>query len=169
MDSSQFEELLDRAAALRGIEPGFWDIFGRYHPTTVAGKQAILRAMGWAAGSVEELQQSLAAHTQREWERLAPAAVVALEDEAVELPLSLAADWLREPVTAAVMREDGQAETFQMNGGTLQQSGSIEIEGRTWVHARLPLPVKLPLGYHEISVQCAGVKATTRYIVAPRR
>jgi 4-alpha-glucanotransferase len=169
MASNTFEELLDRAAALRGIEPGFWDIFGRYHPTTIAGKQAILRAMGWAVGSVEELQQSLAAHTRREWERLAPAAVVALEDDAVELPLSLPADWLGQPVTAVVKREDGQAETFQINGATLRQSGSIEMEGRTWVRARALLPVKLPLGYHEILVQCAGAKATTRYIVAPRR
>src|SRR5580698_5814557 len=98
MGSDTFEELLDKSAALRGIEPGYWDIFGRYHPTTIAGKQAILRAMSWAAGSVEELEQSLAAHTRREWERLAPATVVALEDDPVEVPLSLPADLLGEPI-----------------------------------------------------------------------
>src|ERR1700722_17428732 len=105
MSSSTFEELLDQAAALRGIEPGYWDIFGRYHATTTAGKQAILRAMGWAAGSVTELEQSLGANRRREGERLAPVPVVALENDAVELPLSLPADSLGEPVTVEVRRE----------------------------------------------------------------
>src|SRR5580704_14798218 len=134
--SSTFEELLDQAAALRGIEPGFWDIFGRYHATTTEGKQAILRAMGWAAGSVTELEQSLAANTLREWERLAPVTVVALEHDAVDLPLSLPADSLAQPVTVEMRREDGHAETFSLNAGDLEQTGSIALEGRTWVRAR---------------------------------
>ena len=169
MASSTFEELLDRAAALRGIEPGYWDVFGQYHPTTTAGKQAILRAMGWAAGSASELEQALAAHTRREWGRLAPITVVALEEDAVELPLSLPAEWLGEPARVAVTREDGHAETFDLNAGELERGGSIEMEGRTWVRVRARLPVKLPLGYHEISVRCGAAEATTRYIVAPRR
>ena len=46
MPSESFEQLLDRAASLCGIEPGFWDIWGRYHITTAAAKQAMLRALG---------------------------------------------------------------------------------------------------------------------------
>jgi 4-alpha-glucanotransferase len=169
MSSSTFEELLDRAAALRGIEPGYWDIFGQYHPTTTAGKQAILRAMGWAAGSVTELEQSLAANTRREWERLAPFTVVALENDAVELLLSLPADSLGQPITFAIQREDGHAETLSLNAANLPQSGYSAMEGCAWVRVQARLPVELPLGYHEISVQCGAAKATTRYIVAPRR
>ena len=169
MASNTFEEFLDQAAALRGIEPGYWDIFGRYHPTTSAGKQAILRATGWAAGSVTELEQSLAANTRREWERLAPLTIVALENDPVELPLSLPVDSLGQPVTFAVRREDGHADTFSLNAGDLPQTGSIAMEGRTWVRARARLPGQLPLGYHQISVQCGAAKAATHYIVAPRQ
>src|SRR5271156_5114938 len=115
MSSSTFEALLDRAAALRGIEPDYWDIFGRYHATTTAGKQAILRALGWAAGSVTELEQSLAANTRREWARLAPPTIVALETDPVELPLSLPVDSLGQPVAFAVRREDGHADTLSLN------------------------------------------------------
>jgi 4-alpha-glucanotransferase len=169
MGSNTFEELLDRAAALRGIEPGFWDIFGRYHPTTIAGKQAILRAMGWAAGSAEELQESLAAHTRREWQRLTPVTVVALEGDVVELALNLPAASLGERVTVTVRLEDGQAKAFELNAGELAQTGSMEMDGGTWVRVRARMPVALPLGYHEIAVQCGWAKADTRYIVAPRR
>jgi hypothetical protein len=76
MPADTFEQLLDRAASQSGIEPGYWDIWGRHHDTTTAAKQAILQALGIAAGDAEELEQSLAALTRREWERLAPPAVV---------------------------------------------------------------------------------------------
>ncbi len=136
MGSNTFEELLDRAAALRGIEPGFWDIFGQYHPTTTAGKQAILRAMGWTVGSIAELEQSLAAHTRREWERLAPVTVVALEGETVELPLNLPGDSLRASVTLTVRLEGGATQACELHAGDLAQSGAIEMDGRTRVRVR---------------------------------
>jgi 4-alpha-glucanotransferase len=167
MGSDTFEELLDRAAALRGIEPGYWDIFGRYHPTTAAGKQAILRAMGWAADSAAELQLLLAEHTRREWARLAPATIVALEGETVELPLNLPADSLGEPVTLTVRCEDGETQVCQLQAGELAQTGSIDSAGRTCVRVSARSPVELPLGYHEIAIQCGSAQAVTRYIVAP--
>ena len=76
MPALTFEQLLDRAASSRGIEPGFWDIWGHYHTTTTEAKQAILRGLGFAAENREELERSLAALTRREWERLLPPAVV---------------------------------------------------------------------------------------------
>src|SRR3954469_15508980 len=33
MHSDTFEQLLARAAALSGVDPGFWDIWGTYHET----------------------------------------------------------------------------------------------------------------------------------------
>ena len=67
-----FEQLLDRAAAACGIEPGYWDIWGKYHETTVAVRQSILATLGVPAANAAELRSSLAALTRREWERLLP-------------------------------------------------------------------------------------------------
>src|ERR1700742_3410103 len=105
MSSQSFETLLDRAAALCGIEPEYWDIFGRHHVTTKEAKQAILRAMGWAAGSAEELERSFAERARREWQRLTPPAVVAMECDNMELPLSVRADAQGETVQIEVRRE----------------------------------------------------------------
>jgi 4-alpha-glucanotransferase len=161
--------MLDRAAALCGIEPAYWDIFGRHHVTTIGGKQAILRAMGWAAGSAEELEKSLADHARSEWQRLAPATVVAMEADDVDLPLHLPAECLGESVTVTVRREDGAADTFSFRASELQQTGSIDMDGKTWVRKRIRLPIHLPAGYHEIAVKCSAVSAATRYIAAPAR
>ena len=115
MPADTFEQLLDRAASLSGIEPGYWDIWGRYHRTTTAAKQAILEALGTAAGNSHQLEQSLAAFTRREWERLAPPAVVCGESGEQELPLNLPVESLGERARMVVHREDGQTSEFHLN------------------------------------------------------
>src|SRR5215471_819066 len=89
MPSDIFEQLLDRAAAQHGIEPGFWDIWGRYHTTSDQTRQAILEDMGVAAADAATLQSSLAAITRREWERLTPPSVVATEAPEVQIVISV--------------------------------------------------------------------------------
>jgi 4-alpha-glucanotransferase len=169
MSSPPFEALLDRAAALCGIEPDYWDIFGRRHFTTVAAKQTILRAMGWAVGSAEELERSLAEHKRSEWQRIAPATVVAMEADQVEFPLHLPAERMGETVSISVRREDGAVDAFQLRASELAQSGSMEMDGRRWVQLRARLPLRVPAGYHEIEVKGGGAEATTRYIAAPEK
>src|ERR1035437_7579986 len=94
MPSDSFEQLLDRTASWFGIDGGFWDIFGNYHTTSVAAKQAILRALGVAADSAADLEQALGALARNEWERLLPPAVVAGENGPMEVPLHVAAERL---------------------------------------------------------------------------
>jgi 4-alpha-glucanotransferase len=169
MPADIFEQLLDRATSLSGIEPGFWDIWGRYHNTTAATRQAILEALGTAAGSQEQLEGSLAALTRREWERLAPPAVVCSCSAEQELPLNLRAESLGECAHLVVRREDGQVSEFQLNLWELPQTAHIQMDGSTRVRKLASLPVRLPLGYHEISVQVGGCAASVRYIVTPDR
>jgi 4-alpha-glucanotransferase len=169
MPTENFTQLLDRAAAHFGIEPGFWDIWGRYHETTVEAKQAILRALGVKAGSAAELEQALAETIRAEWERLLPPVVVTGEAAALELALHVPADRLGERARIEIRREDGETCCFDVNVWELAQTGSIEMDGRTWVRKQVRLPLALPLGYHDIMVSTGGVRAQTRYIVTPER
>ena len=164
-----FEQLLDRAAAQSGIEPGYWDIWGRYHDTSTAAKQAILQALGIAAGDAEQLEQSLAALTRREWQRLAPPSVVCLESGQQELPLNVPVESLGERARFVIVREDGELHPFEVDLRGLPQSAHLELDGSTRVRKMVRLPVRLPLGYHEISVEAAGASAKVRFIVTPER
>ena len=169
MPADTFEQLLDRAATQAGIEPGYWDIWGRHHDTTTAAKQAILAALGIAAGDAAELEQSLTALTRREWERMAPPSVVCDDAGEQELPLNLPVESLGERARLVVRREDGQSSEFQLNLWELPQAAHIAMDGGTRVRKMARLPVRLPLGYHEISVEAAGTSATVRFIVTPGR
>jgi 4-alpha-glucanotransferase len=169
MPLETFEQLLDRAAAVYGIEPEFWDIWGRRHITGVRAKQALLAGMGIAAGNAEELARSLAEIARREWARLLPPSVVAGESDYAELPLNVPAECLGERARVTVRREDGQTFEFELNPLDLPQSGSIEMEGRTWLRRLARLPIRLPLGYHEISAKLGWMSGLARYIVTPER
>jgi 4-alpha-glucanotransferase len=169
MPSDTFEQLLDRAVTRAGIEPGYWDIWGVHHDTTAEAKQAILHALGISAGNVEELEQSLGAHTRREWERLAPPSVVCTESSEQELSLNLPVQSLGERARLTIRREDGQSNEFQLNLWELPQAANIETDGGTRVRKVARLPIRLPLGYHEIAVEAAGASATVRFIVTPDR
>jgi 4-alpha-glucanotransferase len=169
MSSDSFEQLLDRAASWFGIDGSFWDIFGHHHTTSVAAKQAILRALGVAADSPADLEQALAALARSEWERLLPPVVVAGENGPLEVPLYVAAERLGARAHFAVLREDGETSEFELNLWDLPQVASVEMDGRTWVRVQAKLPVQLPLGYHEVSVSVGGSHASTRYIVTPER
>ena len=164
-----FEELLNHAAVLCGIEPEYWDIFGHHHVTTSEAKQAILRAMGWNADTAEDLRRSLADRELREWQRLAPPAVVAMESEPVELPLGLPAERLGVDIAIEVRPEHGARESFSFPGHELEQVDSKVIDGRQWLRLRARPPVRLPAGYHEISVRCGDSETVTRYVSAPER
>jgi 4-alpha-glucanotransferase len=169
MPSGTFEQLLDRAASVCGIEPGFWDIWGHYHETTAEAKRALLQALGMDASGPAQLEHALAQRTRASWERLVAPSVVAGESAAVELPLQIPAECLGDSARVTVTREDGQIAEFQLNLWDLPQTGSIEMEGRTWVRKQARLPVSLPLGYHRIAVRVGTASASTRYIVTPER
>lgn len=167
MSSLSFESLLDRAAALCGIEPEYWDIFGKHHVTTAEAKQAILRAMGWPANSSAELESALAEYERADWRRLAPRTVVAHANDAVAIDLHLPQDKLGENIEFVVRREGGAEEAFPAHAGDLPIEQSKAIDGHTWVRMRARIPAALPPGYHEIETRCAGESAVTRYIATP--
>ena len=169
MPSETFALLLDRAASLYGVEPYFWDIWGRKHEITQEAKQALLRARCVAAGNAAELEQSLDRRARGEWQHLLPPAVVVTVAAETELPLNIPADCPHAVARVAIHREDGTRSAFEIKLADLPVSASIAIDGRTWVRKVARLPVALPLGYHRVEASVGPADGETRYIVTPER
>ena len=169
MTPESFEQLLDSAAASCGIEGGYWDIWGNHHTASPAVKQAILRSVGMAADTADDLIRALTDRARREWQRLLPPAVVTSESHPRLLTLQVPADALKERVQVRLLREDGSTSAFDVLASDLVQTGSAEMDGRSWVRLQVRLPDDLPLGYHEVSVAVGSASADTRYIVTPDR
>src|SRR5579871_1461806 len=169
MPFDNFLDLLDRAAVVCGIEPEFWDIWGRRHATTQEAKQVILRAMGVAAENAESLAESLAARTRREWERLLPPTVVTSLTSEIVIPLSFPAEWLEEIAHVCLRCEEGVSSQHDVRLADLKALESIEMDGKLWQRREVRIAVELPLGYHEVTLEVASARATAAYIVTPQR
>src|SRR5215469_4746813 len=169
IESATFEQLLERAADSCGIDPGYWDIWGKHHVTTPAVRQALLASAGVPSSDAEELERALSERARREWQRHLPPSLVVSQSESHTLPISVAVESLGEPATITIQREDGQTETLDLHLPTLSHSESLEMEGRTWVRKIATLPTPLPLGYHTIQLAIGSQRAETRYIVTPDR
>ena len=169
MAPDTFHQLLDRAAESSGIDPGFWDIFGRYHETTEAAKRALLQAKGFDTSTTDGLQRGLARRDRQRWERLVPIVSVVSESAAPEIALCCAAEYTGECAHLTIHREDGGTLHSEIPLRDLPQTGSVEMDGRTWICRRAPLPEPLPLGYHRIAARVGGMESTSHYIVTPDR
>jgi len=169
MPSETFDQLLDRAAEMCGIDPEYWDIWGRHHEVPPESRQALLRAMGFDTRDRDALERSLAARVRREWERLMPPAIVTGEGSVGEIPLHVPRELMGDRVRITVTREDGHIADCTTEVRDLHQNGSIEIDGRQWVRCVARAPVELPLGYHEVTAGIGNAAASARYIVTPER
>ena len=170
MPSATYEEALDRAAETWGIQPDYWDIWGKHHITPPETKRAILASLGIRADTKEELDQALDQRFRDEWSRVLPPCLVINESQRPrELAVHLPAELGELEARIALKLEDGAAQTHHTALREFPLAGEAEFEGRRYVRKLVALPENLPLGYHDLEILVGGICASTRLIVAPDR
>jgi 4-alpha-glucanotransferase len=170
MPSPTYNEALDRAAAKWGIQPDYWDIWGKHHITPPETKRAILQSLGIQTGSAEQLDAAVEEQERREWSRLvAPSLVISESRRPREFPVSLPADLAALKARVTVKLENGATEIQHLALGEIPATGAAEFNGSRYVRKPIPLPDQLPLGYHDVEILVAGACASMRLIITPDR
>ncbi len=168
-----YEEALDRASELWGIEPEYWDIFGRHHPTTRDVKKAMLASFGVDIRSRESLDRAYEERLWKTWGRALPPTLVLGENDASEVDLYLAEVRPNEQACLEIRWEDGHRDSVKLIPHDLPTTGTAELYGKTIVRKRAVLPAPIRLGYHTIVFsrqdQGPGDHAQCRLIVGPDR
>jgi (1->4)-alpha-D-glucan 1-alpha-D-glucosylmutase len=156
-------QLADQA----GIVAEYHDIWGTPHAATDAARRGLLRAMGIACGSEEEIAASLQRGRMRHWhQRLTPVLVVPAGQPPrvrLHLPQSEMAGRLRWTLTL----ENGAAQSGEFEPDNLPRLESTEIDGTPWHALGLDLPPLDSPGYHRL--QIGDAPETLSLIVHPPR
>jgi len=169
-----YDEAVDRASVLHGIQLEYWDIFGKRHVISTEVKAAILRAVGVPAGSLEELNRALEKQFDRDWARpLPPTLVVAGDTEPAEMELRLR-DAPAASARFTIDLEDGRQVTWTVCLAQLPVRAAAVVGSDQFVAWRIALPPELPLGYHALRVAVTDEErtwgeCTSRLIVCPSR
>jgi len=168
--SSTYAEALDRAAEIWGIQPDYWDIWGKHHITPPETKRAILRSMGVPTDTKEALDEALAARHRQEWSRLvAPCLVISESQRPRQFAANLPADLAALDARVTLKLENAASQTHQVSLRDLPIADTMQFNGSLHLRKYVPLPDDLPLGYHDLEMLVGGSCATMRLIVAPDR
>lgn len=156
MTSESYNQALDNAAALWGIDPEYWDIWGQLHVTSAETKKAVLQGLGVPAETQEQLDRAIEERRLRALSRLVPRCLVLSESHSPrEFLVHLPEGEDTNSVHVTVRREDGPVESYEVHG-----HGKFPV----------PLPRDLPPGYHDVEVSLSGgARESMRLIIAPDR
>ena len=160
---------LARLAAARGIEPGYHDIWGNWHGLTENTARRVLGAMGIDAANDNAIEAALHAHHAAQWTRLLPPVCERRDNESAWLPLMLSDTQERNELHWRLREENGIEHYGVVEVVAQELLEEVEHDGNLFRRRRLQLPWVPCLGYHEVSVSCAGQEARTTLIVTPSR
>ena len=169
MQSEHYAPLLDLAARLWRIDPEYWDIWGRKHITSDETKRAILQ--GWAC--TPRMTKACAPPSKRAAAASGPAWRLRAWWPPKALPSICRCICPRSPAarrrTSRSAKRPVSVHSLKFSLGSYPECGAADLEGRRFVRKQVPLPVGLPLGYHDAHVRLGDLRQTTRLIVAPKR
>ena len=165
--SATYEEALCRAAALWGVEPEYWDIWGKLHEIPADTQQKILESLGVPAGTRETLDAAVEQRLYDEWSAITPATLV-ISENAKELALCVASADENARCWIEIRWENGGTERWDFTLAAAPVAASAELRGKRFVKKQTPLRGRLRLGYHELTVRLSsGAASKSRLIVCP--
>ena len=160
---------LGRLARFRGVQTTYFDIRHRRRTPPPETLLAVLRSLGEPLGTVRDAREALRRAEASAWERPCPPVCVAWEDApaSVELRLPRGAEDARVRLRAVL--ETGEALDSDCDLSLLPASGAGPGAAGKFVAKRVPIPWKLPHGYHALEVELGGVTRTATVVSAPTR
>ena len=162
---------LRKAAEAWGIEPDYWDIWGKKHRASPEAQTAILASFGIDAANPEMLEHALEEKLWREWSSPLPPTLVVSQNESPAMAMvSLPAGHANATASLEMRWEGGGTQGFQANLTELPVIEEISLRAQHFVRKQIPLPGGLKIGYHELTIQWNGEPTrSTRFIVCPER
>lgn len=164
------ERSLVLLAQRHGVQTKFKDALGATHRASEDTLLAVLAGLGVAVSSAEDAPQALLDQTVARWRRvLEPVTLVRASPTRVSLRVTMRVPAAAHgPVAVTIAWEEGGA------WGPLPvdpvRVATTRVAGDAYQEWRLVLPMmRIPLGYHRLTVEVMGIAADTLVIAPPGR
>jgi len=161
-------DLLYRLAALYGVETGFYDFGGSFRPAAPQSLLAVLRALGALVEKPAGIADAFRERVQELWRRWSEPVAVAWGGKAPSLVL-------RQPAGTTglagfrIVLECGGTMNWVKDWSRLPLLRTVTVEGERYEARKFTLPVQLPLGYHQLTLNLPSGSQKMLIISTPHR
>ncbi len=163
------DDPLSRLAALVGIEPAYFDIFGHRHETSGSTKLRLLSELGFDTSSPSALEAAICAMDEAPWrERLAPYVVRTGPTPCVAIDLFLPAAEAHDHWRWQLVLEGGEVIGGSYRPQDLALLASRSVDGRHIEQRRLEIREPVPSGYHRLRILGKSIAEATLVMAPPR-
>jgi 4-alpha-glucanotransferase len=154
-------------ARLYGVQTVYYDVARRRRQASPETLRLILSALGAPLESSHDATAALRERRSSLWKRGVEPVTVAWDGGPVALDLRLPADQARGTFTCHLRLEAGDVRKWTVRPARLASGEAVKVEGERYVSKRLPLPHRLPSGYHRLTVEVHGKLFECMIISAP--
>jgi 4-alpha-glucanotransferase len=168
------EQLVDDLAALFGIDPEYYDIFGERHVISLETKRAILAAMGVHAETQERMAQELVAAHEATWRQ--PCEPVLVQRVGMDgtwsfrMPAQEGEDQTIR-IEWSIRDETGRHLLTEKVGPQLLPADNRLLHDQRYSMFQLPLPIGLDIGYYDLTAEGTSssrrASGSLRLIIVP--
>ena len=164
-------EALERLGRIHAIAPDYYDVWGQCHEVPDASLRALLGALGIAAGTPREIEDSIRAAELERWRAVLPPAIVAREEAAPwNLRLNFPAAEANSPLAWRLTEEGGKRREGAFDPASPNVVESAELDGERFVARDFTLQVAAPCGYHRLAILRDGAMlGVATFVVVPAR
>jgi len=159
---------LRELARLHGVQESYRDLRGRRRRASRGTLVAVLRALGAPLDSPEEVPEALR-ERREELARRPVEPVTPVWEGLGSIALNLPPGRAPERVRCRLDLEDGTARSWTADVSSLRRSSARSLGAAGGATVVLPLPGRLPLGYHRLEVELGARRGAALVISAPVR
>jgi 4-alpha-glucanotransferase len=169
MSISLEKSSLHELARLYGVQIAYYDVEQRRKQASVESLLAILKALGASAQKIQDVPSAIRERRQELWQQLLEPVAIAWNGKLLPVKMRLPSTLADASITVHITLETGEKVCWQCQGRDLLARETTEVNGIKYVVKYLEVPLKLPLGYHEMTLEVSRRLITVHIISAPRK
>ncbi|MFZ2198812.1 MAG: 4-alpha-glucanotransferase, partial [Thermodesulfovibrionales bacterium] len=156
--NQQTSEMINELAALCGILPEYWDIFGKLHVASLETKKAMLCAMKIDVESDDAILREINDRKSRPWKNFTePVFVVSVNAQPLKIPLYIPVRTDQEKgleITCIIKDENGLSSSFHVSGSDINVADERTIDNIRYIKILISDNAHRNIGYYSADIDC---------------
>jgi len=158
---------LHQLARLYGVQTAYYDVNHHRQQASEESLLAVLRSLGAPVASLQDVPSAWRERQQVLWQRVIEPVIVAWNGEPLPAGIHLPISAANANLNCHLNLETGEHLRWEWHGADFQVLQTANIEGRQYVVKQLPLPGRLPWGYHCFTLELLGRQEESVLISCP--